>query len=73
MEVLEMYARVRLVTRILGEPQPLSTDQVGELHRVRERQGWGRTGGGSEDVEPALVDLIARVVMEVMKKKDSSA
>src|SRR5208283_3459479 len=68
MEVLEMYARVRLVTKILGEPQPLSTDQVGELHRVRERQGWGRTGGRDE-VEPALVDLIARVVMEVMKKK----
>jgi L-fuculose-phosphate aldolase len=65
MEVLEMYARVRLVTRILGEPKPLSADEVGELHKVRERQGWGRTS----TVDPALVDLIAQVVVEIMKKK----
>lgn len=70
MEVLEMYARVRLVTRILGEPRPLSADQVGELQRVRESQGWGRTGSGLTGVESELVDLIAQVVIEVMKKKD---
>ena len=67
MEVLEMYARVRLVTRILGEPKPLSPDEVSELHKVRERQGWGRAGSA----EPELVDLIARVVVEVMKKRDN--
>jgi L-fuculose-phosphate aldolase len=67
MEVLEMYARVRLVTRILGEPKPLSADEVSELHKVRERQGWGRASA----VDPALVDLIAQVVVEIMKKKDA--
>jgi L-fuculose-phosphate aldolase len=70
MEVLEMYARVRLVTRILGEPKPLSTDEVEELHRVRERQGWGRPRASSDTVDPSLVDLVAQVVIEVMKKKE---
>ena len=64
MEVLEMYARVRLVTRILGEPKPLSADEVSELHKVRERQGWGRTSAA----DPALVDLIAQVVVEIMRR-----
>lgn len=73
MEVLEMYARVRLVTRILGAPTPLTADEVGELHRVRERQGWGRKAAGIESVDPALVDLIAQIVVEIMKRKDGSA
>jgi hypothetical protein len=69
MEVLEMYARVRLVTRILGEPKPLSADEVSELHKVRERQGWGRTAA----VDPALVDFIAQVVVEILRKRDAGA
>ncbi len=69
MEVLEMYARVRLVTRIIGEPKPLSQSEVTELFRVRDQQGWGRTKPALEDVDPALIDVIAQVVLEVMKKK----
>jgi L-fuculose-phosphate aldolase len=69
MEVLEMYARVRLVTRIIGEPKPLSQTEVTELFRVRDQQGWGRKKPGIEDVDPALIDVIAQVVLEVMKKK----
>jgi L-fuculose-phosphate aldolase len=69
MEVLEMYARVRLVTRIIGEPKPLSQTEVTELFRIRDQQGWGRKKPGLEDVDPALIDVIAQVVIEVMKKK----
>jgi len=69
MEVLEMYARVRLVTRILGEPKPLDAGEVSELYKIRERQGWGRTKPGLEDVDPALIDIIAQIVVEVLKKK----
>ncbi len=69
MEVLEMYARVRLVTRIIGEPKPLSQTEVAELFRIRDQQGWGRKKAGLEDVDPALIDVIAQVVIEVMKKK----
>ncbi len=72
MEVLEMTARVRLVTRILGEPKPLAEGEVAELHRVRERQGWGRQTPGLEDVDPRLVDLIAQIVVEIVKKRDAS-
>jgi L-fuculose-phosphate aldolase len=71
MEVLEMTARVRLVTRILGEPKPLSESEVAELHRVRERQGWGRKQPGLEDVDPRLVDLVAQIVVEILKKRDA--
>jgi L-fuculose-phosphate aldolase len=73
MEVLEMYARVRLVTRILGEPKPLSTTEVSELYKVRERQGWGRAKTALEDVDPALIDLIAQVVVDILKRKDEPA
>jgi L-fuculose-phosphate aldolase len=69
MEVLEMYARVRLVTRILGEPKPLMSNEVSELVKVRERQGWGRQKPGIEDVDPALIDVIAQVVVEILKKR----
>ncbi|MGA2639635.1 MAG: class II aldolase/adducin family protein, partial [Spirochaetia bacterium] len=51
MEVLEMYARVRLVTRLLGEPKPLSATEVGALQRVREEQGWGRKGASLEGLD----------------------
>ncbi len=69
MEVLEMYAKVTLVTRILGEPKPLMSDAVSELYKVRDRQGWGRKKPGIEDVDPALIDVIAQVVVEILKKR----
>jgi hypothetical protein len=64
-----MYARVRLVTKIIGEPKPLSQAEVTELFRIRDQQGWGRKKPGLEDVDPALIDVIAQVVIEVMKKR----
>jgi L-fuculose-phosphate aldolase len=69
MEVLEMYAKVKLVTRILGEPKPLMSDAVSELYKVRDRQGWGRKKPGIEDVDPVLIDVIAQVVVEILKKR----
>jgi L-fuculose-phosphate aldolase len=65
MEVLEMYARVRLVTRLLGEPKALSAEQVRELERVRQAQGWGRGAAGEPD--PGLIGIITQVVLEVLK------
>jgi L-fuculose-phosphate aldolase len=73
MEVLEMYARVRLVTRILGEPKPLSATEVSALHKVREAQGWGGTKKALENVDPALIETIAQVVVEILKKKGEQA
>jgi L-fuculose-phosphate aldolase len=70
MEVLEMYARVRLVTKILGEARPLSEAQVMELFKVREQQGWGGTKRMLEDVDPKIVSTIAEIVMEVLKARD---
>ena len=35
---------MRLVTRILGEPKPLTASEVSELHKIREQQGWGQKG-----------------------------
>ena len=56
MEVLEQYARVRLVTRILGAPKPLNETQVAELVRVREAQGGAgrkkRTGASRRSPTP---------------------
>jgi len=68
MEVLEMYARVRLVTKILGEPKPLSDGQVGELQRVREQMGWGRKKP-PEEISQELVSLIADAVVEVLHRR----
>lgn len=70
METLEMYARVRLVTRILGEPKSLSQSQVAELFEVRERHGWGPVKPGLENVDPKLVGVIAEIVMEVLKARE---
>jgi len=67
MEVLEMYARVRLVTKILGEPKALSESQVADLIRVRERQGWGRPAQDLAEVNPEVIGLIAQIVVEVLK------
>ncbi len=66
MEVLEMYARVRLVTRLLGEPKALSEVQVRELEKVREAQGWGRSKPGAE-LDPQLVGIVTQVVLEVLR------
>jgi L-fuculose-phosphate aldolase len=71
METLEMYARVRLVTRILGEPKALSETQVRELMQVREKQGWGR--GGSAQADPQIVALVTQVVLEVLKAQGVTA
>jgi L-fuculose-phosphate aldolase len=72
MEVLEMYARVRLVTRILGEPKPLSASEVSALQKVREVQGWGGKKSGLEDVDPGLIEVIAQVVVDILKKRGES-
>lgn len=70
MEVLEMYARVRLVTKILGDPKPLSEAQVTELFKVRERQGWGGARPGLDEVDPKIVGTIAEIVMEVLRARE---
>jgi L-fuculose-phosphate aldolase len=70
MEVLEMYARVRLVTKILGEPRPLSESQVTELFRVRERQGWGPAQRALDDVDPKVVATIAEIVLQVLNARE---
>jgi L-fuculose-phosphate aldolase len=72
MEVLEMYARVCLVTRILGEPKPLSASEVSQLYRIRESQGWGASKPEREEVDPALIETIVQVVVEILKKKEQS-
>jgi len=64
MEVLEMYARVRLVTRLLGEPKALNDEQVRELEKVRQAQGWGRAAG---ELDPGLVGIVTQVVLEVLR------
>jgi L-fuculose-phosphate aldolase len=68
MEVLEMYARVRLVTKMLGGAKPLSDSQVGELRRIKEDMGWGRKKP-AEEVPSDLVNLIADAVVEVMRRR----
>jgi L-fuculose-phosphate aldolase len=65
MEVLEMYARVRLVTTLLGGAKALEEPQVAELFGVRERQGWGRSQAG--EVDPQTVETITQIVLEVLK------
>jgi len=69
MEVLEMYARVRLVTRILGEPKPLSQNEISTLYKVREEQGWGKPKPWLEDIDPRLVDIVARIVIGVLERQ----
>lgn len=73
MEVLEMYAKVRLVTRILGEPKPLNAGQITELYKIREQQGWGRAKPALTEIDPALIDVIAQVVVEILRKRDGAA
>jgi L-fuculose-phosphate aldolase len=71
MEVLEMYARVRLVTKILGEAKTLAQPQVEELFRVRERQGWGPSRAAA-NVDPEIVGIVTQVVLEVLKAQKAS-
>jgi L-fuculose-phosphate aldolase len=68
METLEMYARVRLVTRILGEPKALRENELAELYKVRERQGWGRAKSGDE-ADPRLVATVTEVVLEILRAR----
>jgi L-fuculose-phosphate aldolase len=72
MEVLEMYARVRLVTRLLGEPKALNEAQLRELEKVREAQGWGR-GRAAGELDPQLVGIITQVVLEVLRGSGPTA
>ncbi len=72
METLEMYSRVRLVTKILGAPKPLTEGQVVELFKVRERQGWGGTKP-APDVDPQTIAVIAQIVVEVLKAQGLKA
>jgi L-fuculose-phosphate aldolase len=69
MEVLEQYARVRLVTRILGGHRPLDDSQVAALTRIREAQGWGRQKPGAAEIDPGTIDSIVQVVLEVLKAR----
>jgi L-fuculose-phosphate aldolase len=70
METLEMYARVRLVTLQLGGPRALSGEQVEELLRVRELRGWG--GRAAAQVDPATVELIVEVVLNMLGARNAS-
>jgi L-fuculose-phosphate aldolase len=65
METLEMYSRIRLVTLQLGGARTLSPAQVGELLRVRQRQGWA--GTQAAPVDPAVVELVTQAVLEVLQ------
>jgi L-fuculose-phosphate aldolase len=73
MEVLEMYAKVLLVTHLLGGPKPLNDFQVSELYKVREQQGWGRSKSRQVDVSPETIDLIAQAVVEVMRRSGKTS
>ena len=73
MEVLEQYARVRLVTRILGAPKPLNEAEVAAITRLRDSQVLsGVKAAGAGEMDPALIETIVQVVMEVMRAKGST-
>ena len=67
METLEMYARIRLVTLQLGGPQALSDPQVAELYQIRRQHGWD----SSPEVDPQTVELISRIVLQVLQSQGS--
>jgi len=43
METVEHFARIALVTHLLGNEQPLGEKEVEKLHEVRHRYNFGRT------------------------------
>lgn len=65
METLEMYARIRLVTHLLGGPKVLEEEQVQKLQNVRQLHGWG--GGASSAQDEAVIQTVARIVLEILK------
>jgi L-fuculose-phosphate aldolase len=71
METLEMYCKIRLVSNTLGSPKTLSESQIQDLYRVREQRGWGKglPGAGETSLDQKTIDLIAQVVLEVLKEK----
>jgi L-fuculose-phosphate aldolase len=64
MEVLEMYARVLLVTKLLSGASPLTGPEVEKLQTVKREQGWGR-----KEPEDELAAKIAAVVAEVLRNQ----
>jgi L-fuculose-phosphate aldolase len=73
MEVLEQYARVRLVTRILGAPKPLSEAEVAAVTRLRDSQVLGgvKAAGGAE-MDGAMLETIVQVVLAVLKARGTT-
>ncbi len=71
METLEMYCRIRLVTKILGGAKTLDERQVEDLYRIKEKQGWDRPGstGGDLPIDQKTVDIITQVVLEVLRER----
>ena len=71
METLEMYCRIRLVTKILGGAKNLDERQVEDLYRIKEKQGWDRPGSADGDlpIDQKTVDVITQVVLEVLREK----
>jgi L-fuculose-phosphate aldolase len=72
MEVLEQYARVRLVTRILGAAKPLNEAEVAAITRLRDSQILGGVKAAGGEAEPALIETIVQVVLEVLKARGAT-
>ncbi len=69
MEVLEMYARVRLVARLLGGPKTLNEREVEDLLRVKAGHGWNGLSEDNREIDQNLVQIITNVVLEVLKSQ----
>jgi L-fuculose-phosphate aldolase len=72
METVEMYARVRLVTGMLGGAAQLSPGQTEALFQVRESQGWGgkradAAAAAGNPVDERMVSLIAQAVADALE------
>jgi len=72
MEVLEQYARVRLVTHILGGHRALDEAQIAAVRRLRDAQDPGRPKGDGAEIDAGMVDTIVQVVLEVLKARGGS-
>jgi L-fuculose-phosphate aldolase len=73
MEVLEQYARIHLVTRLLGGSRPLDEAQIAAIVRQRDSQVRASASGAAPDVDPGLVETIVQVVMQALKAGGSKA